>query len=105
MLPCRWCRTFSVTLTNRQGPTGQPIFAYPNIITVGVIPNVLTVVGTVVINLRVAVNPQTRETGSRPDYYTMATQICPLDSAAAIAVNQAGGRRVPTLGAGGPAHG
>jgi type II secretory pathway pseudopilin PulG len=76
---------------NKQGPTGQPIFAYPNIVTVGVIPNVLTVVGTVVINLSVAVNPQALETGTAPEYYTMATQIRPLDLAAAIAVNQAGG--------------
>jgi len=76
---------------NQQGPTGQPIFAYPNIVTVGVVPNVMTVVGTVVINLSVAVNPQALETGSAPEYYTMATQIRPLDLAAAIAVNQAGG--------------
>jgi hypothetical protein len=76
---------------NQQGPTGQPIFAYPNTFTVGVIPNVMTVVGTVVINLSVAVNPQALETGSAPEYYTMATQIRPLDLAAAVAVNQAGG--------------
>jgi hypothetical protein len=85
---------------NKQGPTGQPIFAYPNVVTVGVIPNVLTVVGTVVINLSVAVNPQALETGNRPEYFTMATQIRPLDLAAAVAVNQAGGGKylplVPT---------
>lgn len=78
-------------VANKQGPTGQPIFSYPNTITVGVIPNVMTVVGTVVINLSVAVNPQALETGSAPEYYTMATQIRPLDLAAAVAVNQAGG--------------
>jgi type II secretory pathway pseudopilin PulG len=76
---------------NKQGPTGQPIFAYPNTFTVGVIPNVMTVVGTVVINLSVAVNPQALETGTAVEYYTMATQIRPLDLAAAVAVNQAGG--------------
>ena len=78
-------------IANQQGPTGQPIFAYPNTYTVGVIPNVMTVVGTVVINLSVAVNPQALETGSAPEYYTMATQIRPLDLAAAVAINQAGG--------------
>ena len=76
---------------NKQGPTGQPIFAYPNTFTVGVIPNVMTVVGTVVINLSVAVNPQALETGTAVEYYTMATQIRPLDLAAAVSVNQAGG--------------
>jgi len=78
-------------IANQQGPTGQPIFAYPNTFTVGVIPNILTVVGTVVINLSVAVNPQALETGTAPEYYTMATQIRPLNLAAAVAVNQAGG--------------
>ena len=88
---------------NNQGPTGQPIFAYPNTFTVGLIPNIMTVVGTVVINLSVAVNPQALETGSTPEYYTMATQIRPLDLAAAVAVNQSGGGKyLPLLPAGLP---
>jgi type II secretory pathway pseudopilin PulG len=88
---------------NKQGPTGQPIFAYPNTVTVGVIPNVLTVVGTVVINLSVALNPQALEAAGTPQYYTMATQIRPLDLAAAISVNQAGGGKfLPKLPAGLP---
>jgi len=37
------------------------------------------------------VNPQALETGTAVEYYTMATQIRPLDLAAAVSVNQAGG--------------
>lgn len=88
--------------TIQKGPTGLPIFAYPNTFTVGVVPNIMTVVGTVVINLSVAVNPQTLET-STPQYYTMATQIRPLNLAAAVAVNQnGGGKFLPKLPAGLP---
>lgn len=77
---------------SKQGPTGQPIFGYPLTVAVGVVPNIMTVVGTVVVNLSVAVNPQSLETG-KAAWYTMATQIRPLNLAAAIAVNNAGGGR------------
>ncbi len=78
---------------NKQGPTGQPIFAYPVTVTVGVVPNIMTVVGTVAVNLSVAVNPQSMETGT-PTWYTLATQIRPLNLAGAIAVNNAGGGKL-----------
>lgn len=78
----------------KQGPTGQPIFS-TSTITVGVVPNVLTVVGTVVINLSIAVNPQDIETGG-VQYYNLATQIRPVNLTASIAVNNAdGGKYLP----------
>jgi type II secretory pathway pseudopilin PulG len=76
--------------TNARGPTGQPIFAYPNTVVVGVVPNQITVVGTIVVTLSVAVNPRSLESG-RVEWYTMATQIRPLNLSAAVAINQAGG--------------
>ena len=72
------------------GPTGLPIFGYPNTIILGVIPNQITVVGTIVITLSVAVNPQAMETGT-VQWYTMATQIRPLNLTAAINVNYSNG--------------
>ena len=72
------------------GPTGLPIFSYPNTVVVGVIPNQLTVVGTIVITLCVAVNPQAMESG-QVQWYSMATQIRPLNLAAAINVNHSNG--------------
>lgn len=72
------------------GPTGQPIFSFPNTITVGVIPNQITVVGTIVITLCVAVNPKSLES-SQVQWYTMATQIRPLNLTAAINVNNSSG--------------
>lgn len=75
--------------TLKQGPTGQPIFS-TSTVTVGVVPNILTVVGTVVINLSIAVNPQNLETGGVQGY-NLATQIRPVNLTAAIAVNNAGG--------------
>jgi prepilin-type N-terminal cleavage/methylation domain-containing protein len=78
------------TATGTTGPTGSPIFGYPSTITVGVVPNQITVVGTIVITLCVAVNPQAMETG-RVQWYTMATQIRPLNLAAAISVNNSNG--------------
>ena len=76
--------------TNSVGPTGAPIFSYPSTITVGVIPNQITVVGTIVITLCVAVNPQAMETG-QVTWSTLATQIRPLNLAAAINVNNNNG--------------
>ena len=76
--------------TNKSGPTGQPIFAYPNQVVIGVVPNQITVVGTVVITISVAVSPKSLES-ELPQWFTMATQIRPLDLQAAITVNNAGG--------------
>lgn len=75
-----------------QGPTGQPIFFYPPAqqYLLGVSPSYITVVGTVVITISVAVNPRAMEAGI-VQWYTMATQMRPLNLAAAVAVNQAGG--------------
>ncbi len=73
-----------------KGPTGQPIFSYPEEYTVGIVPNQITVVGTIVITLSVAINPKSMESGI-VEWYTMATQIRPLNLAAAVAVNQSGG--------------
>ena len=78
---------------NQHGPTGQPIFAYPVTVTVGVVPNVMTVVGTVVVNLSIAVNPKSMEAGQNT-WYTMATEIRPLNLSGAIAVNNSGGGRL-----------
>ena len=73
-----------------KGPTGAPIFSYPTTITVGVIPNQITVVGTVVITLCVALNPTNLESNNVL-WMTMATQIRPLNLAAAINVNNSNG--------------
>jgi prepilin-type N-terminal cleavage/methylation domain-containing protein len=78
--------------TNARGPTGQPIFGYPTTMLVGVVPSQITVVGTIVVTLSVAINPRSLESG-RIEWYTMATQIRPLNLAAAVAINQAGGGR------------
>lgn len=68
------------------GPTGQPIFAYPSHQQIGTAPNVYTALGTIVITLCVAVNPEAMET-NQVTWYTMATQIRPLNLNAAINVN------------------
>lgn len=75
---------------SQRGPTGLPIFAYPNQIVIGVVPNQITVVGTVVVTISVAVSPKSLES-ALPQWFTMATQIRPLNLQAAIAVNNAGG--------------
>jgi len=77
---------------NARGPTGQPIFSYPTTVVVGVVPNQVTVVGTIVITISVAVNPRSLELG-RVEWYTMATQIRPLNLSAAVAINMAGGAK------------
>jgi prepilin-type N-terminal cleavage/methylation domain-containing protein len=79
-------------VANARGPTGQPIFGYPTTIVVGVVPNQVTVVGTIVVTLSVAVNPRSLES-LRVEWYTMATQIRPLNLSAAIAINMAGGAK------------
>lgn len=79
-------------MTNLRGPTGLPIFGYPTTVVVGVVPNQVTVVGTIVVTLSVAVNPTSLESG-RIEWYTMATQIRPLNLSAAVAINQAGGAK------------
>lgn len=76
--------------TNGSGPTGQPIFAYPDQVVIGVVPNQITVVGTVVVTTSVAVSPRSLESES-PEWFTMATQVRPLNLQAAITVNNAGG--------------
>jgi prepilin-type N-terminal cleavage/methylation domain-containing protein len=76
--------------TNRSGPTGEPIFAYPSQVVIGVVPNQITVVGTVVVTISVAVSPKSLESAF-PEWFTMATQIRPLNLQAAITVNNAGG--------------
>ena len=76
--------------TNQSGPTGQPIFAYPDQVVIGVVPHQITVVGTVVVTISVAVSPKSLES-QLPQWFTMATQIRPLDLQAAITVNNAGG--------------
>jgi len=77
-------------IANQSGPTAQPIFAYPNQVVIGVVPNQITVVGTVVVTLSVAVTPKSLES-NQPQWLTLATQIRPLDLQAAINVNNAGG--------------
>jgi hypothetical protein len=79
-------------VANARGPTGLPIFSYPNVVVVGVIPNQVTVVGTIVVTLSVAVNPRSLES-LLVEWYTMATQIRPLNLSASVAINMAGGAK------------
>lgn len=76
--------------TTPLGPSGQPIFSYPEVYQVGIVPNQMTVVGTVNINISVAVNPQNIETRT-VQWFTMSSRIRPLNLAAAVEVSQAGG--------------
>lgn len=76
--------------STHQGPTGQPIFSFPNLVTVGIVPNQVTVVGTVVMTISVAENPKNIET-NRASWFTMSTQVRPLNLSAAVAVGRAGG--------------
>lgn len=81
--------------TTHTGPTGQPIFAYPSHQQIGTAPNVYTALGTIVITLCVAVNPQAMET-NQVTWYTLATQIRPLNLNGAINVNNSyGGLYLP----------
>ena len=83
---------------NAAGPTGKPIFAYPpaNEVLVGVVPNQVTEVGTIVITLCVAVSPKSLET-TVVSWYTMATQIRPLNLTASVNVNNSGGGKFLSL--------
>ncbi len=82
-----------ITSGGNQGPTGQPIFSYAPI-QVAITPAVVSVVGTVAINLCVAVNPKALETGTQLEWYTMATQIRPLNLWSAVTVNTTGGSKL-----------
>lgn len=74
----------------KQGPSGMPLFSYPSNTTILLVPSSATVVGTVVISLCIAVNPESLETGV-VQWYNMGTQIRPVNLAAAEAVYNAGG--------------
>ena len=72
------------------GPTGQPIFSYPNRVSVAIRPSVVSVVGTVQINLCVAVNPHSMESSGVTQWYTMASQMRPMNLWAAVTANNTG---------------
>jgi Tfp pilus assembly protein PilW len=82
-----------ITAGGNQGPTAQPIFSYAPI-QVAITPAVVSVVGTVAINLCVAVNPKALETGTQLEWYTMSTQIRPLNLWSAVTVNTTGGAKL-----------
>jgi prepilin-type N-terminal cleavage/methylation domain-containing protein len=75
------------------GPTCLPLFGYPNQFLVGITPNQVSVVGTMVVTISVAVSPQTMESG-RMEWYTMATEIRPLNLAASVTMNQIGAAKL-----------
>jgi prepilin-type N-terminal cleavage/methylation domain-containing protein len=75
------------------GGTGQPIFTYRFTAPITVVPSTVSVVGTIVVNLCVAVNPQSLETGNVVQWYSLATQIRPVNLWSAVTVNQTGGGR------------
>jgi len=73
-------------MASGKGPSGQPIFSFSGTSQILIVPNNITVVGTVVINLCVAVNPESLETGT-VQWYTMSTQIRPVNLAAGAEIN------------------
>ncbi|HEV2177720.1 MAG TPA: prepilin-type N-terminal cleavage/methylation domain-containing protein [Terriglobia bacterium] len=78
------------------GAAGQPIFTYKFTDPVTIVPSTVSVVGTVVINLCVAVNPSSLETGGVVQWYTLATQIRPINLWSAVTTNQTGaGKYLP----------
>ena len=79
-----------ITGSNNTGPTGQPLFSYPDPVQVTVIPATISVVGTVVINLNVMVNPKSLQNTGTVQWYTMASQMRPLNLWASVTTNQAG---------------
>ena len=85
-----------ITGVNPVGPTSQPIFAYPNPVSVAIVPSVVSIVGTVVTNLCVAVNPKALESGTTIQWYTMATQIRPMNLWSAVTISAAGGGKYLT---------
>jgi len=82
-----------ITGVNPLGPTGQPIFSYPQPVSVAIIPSTVSVVGTIVLNLCVAVNPKSLETGTQVQWYTMSTQIRPMNLWSAVTVNASTGSK------------
>jgi len=83
----------SITATNPVGPTSQPIFSYPNPVQVTVIPSTISVVGTVVINLNVMLDPKSLQNPGVVQWYTMSSQMRPLNLWSAVTTNQTGGGR------------
>lgn len=83
--------------------TGQPIFGYKFTDPITLVPSTVSVVGTIVINLSVAVNPQSLETGSAVQWYTLSSQVRPVNLWSAVTINQTGGGRyLPPLPVGLP---
>ena len=79
-----------INTSSPKGPTGQPLFSYPAVVSVAIRPVIASVVGTLRINLCVAVNPQSMEAGGVTQWYTMASQIRPMNLWAAVTVNSTG---------------
>jgi type II secretory pathway pseudopilin PulG len=77
--------------TTHSGPTGLPIFRFTDNVQIGTAPNVYTALGTIVVTLSVALNPQALESSGQVLWSTMATQIRPLNLNAAINVNNSNG--------------
>ncbi|HEV2378486.1 MAG TPA: hypothetical protein VG206_01670 [Terriglobia bacterium] len=99
----------STSGTNPVGPsevstgTGQPIFGYKFTDPITLVPSTVSVVGTVLINLSVAVNPESLETGSAIQWYTLSSQVRPVNLWSAVTINQTGGGRyLPPLPVGLP---
>jgi len=80
-----------ITQANPHGPTGQPIFGYPSTVQVVLDPGTISVVGTVVINLSVMVNPKSLQNTGTVQWYTMSSQMRPLNLWSAVTANQIGG--------------
>jgi type II secretory pathway component PulJ len=80
-----------ITGSGNTGPTGQALFSYPDPVQVTVIPGTISVVGTVVINLNVMVNPKSLQNAGTVQWYTMASQLRPLNLWSAVTTNQTGG--------------
>ena len=79
-----------ITGSNPVGPTGRPLFNYITT-PVTVVPSAVSVVGTVGINVSVAVNPASLEAQNVVQYYTMASQIRPVNLWAAVSITRSGG--------------
>jgi prepilin-type N-terminal cleavage/methylation domain-containing protein len=73
-------------IASGKGPSAQPIFSFSGTSQILIVPNNITVVGTVVINLCVAINPRSMETNT-VQWYTMSTQIRPVNLAAGAEIN------------------
>jgi hypothetical protein len=80
----------SLANANPVGPTGKPLFGYVTV-PVTVVPNTVSVAGTVGINISVAVSPASLEAQNLVQYFTMASQIRPVNLWAAVTANQSGG--------------